>query len=141
MIFPNIDLPDCLVELVTNDCGIYSLCDYNDDEVVVECDDELFACEQDETCIQCLDDAEDESDCSADLTATCHGQANMQCCMYGDSCGTNALLLEYTSECCCFEEYCSGMYRWRQKVNDGERGREVPTVTPTVSLHHDCYYI
>lgn len=88
---------DCVVETVTPDCGIYNLCFYDEDEVQ-PCSNEFRACENSEPCIMCLDNAEDSSECEI---ATCAGQADMLCCLYGEAgetCTDNAKLLAYTGK-------------------------------------------
>lgn len=53
------------------------------------------ACEEDDTCAECMTDA--EADCTSTGT-DCAAMATDMCCMYGTDCSANTLLLAYASE-------------------------------------------
>lgn len=53
----------------------------------------------DETCAACFTAAIGDETCALDYANNCGGYADYFCCVVGDSCSDNVLLLSYLSEC------------------------------------------
>ncbi|CAM9259003.1 unnamed protein product [Ectocarpus fasciculatus] len=106
-------------------CSLTDLCDYTpevaDDDVSGEIDDdasddddddvdiaeqcnaEIQACVTDPDCLSCV---QNEAVCDSSATATCSGVMDYLCCVYGNSCSDNALVVAYID--CALDDYgCS----------------------------------
>lgn len=72
------------------------------------CDFQQTACMSDDTCAACMAGARLDGSCVADA-ASCAGLSDYFCCLAGQGCSDNALLLDFLSKCSVFPP-TSGQY-------------------------------
>lgn len=66
--------------------------DNDDDDNTEQCNAEVQACVADPDCLSCM---QNEAVCDSSATATCSGVMDYLCCVFGDSCSENALVVAY----------------------------------------------
>ncbi|CAM9311348.1 unnamed protein product [Ectocarpus sp. 4 AP-2014] len=77
--------------------------DNDDDDDADKCNAEVQACVTDPDCFTCV---QSEAVCDSSATATCSGVMDYFCCVFGDSCSENALVVAYID--CALDDYgCS----------------------------------
>lgn len=99
------DLCDYTPELVDDDVNDeIDDNDSDDDDNGEQCNAEVQACVTDPDCLSCV---QNEAVCDSSAAATCSGVMDYLCCVYGDSCSDNALVVAYIGKSWTCEEWIS----------------------------------